>query len=378
MRLVPLSLFILTALCAQDWMNQGVSAFKNARYAEAIAAFQKAVDLNPNDSVPHLYLGTAYLSQYIPGADSSENALVATNAETEFRRVLDLDSSNAQALGSLASLKYQQAQAIRQVEEKARKLDEARDLYRKLADADPQNREAPYALGVIAWSKAYAARMAARRQIGMNPEDPGPLSISSVRLPLKSQYGPTIDEGISNLEQALRIDPNYDDAMAYLNLLFRERADLADSPMEYQRDITMADDWVQKALAAKKVKADKWYSPSGNLTPPPPPPPSGQATGQTPQRIRVGANVEAANLIYKVPPIYPSLARQARIQGTVRFSVVIGNDGRVDHLQLISGHPLLVSAAQEAVRQWVYKPTLLNGSPVEVVTQVDVNFTLEP
>jgi protein TonB len=93
-------------------------------------------------------------------------------------------------------------------------------------------------------------------------------------------------------------------------------------------------------------------------------------------RIRVGGNVQAANLIRKVSPSYPPLAKQARVQGTVRFTAIIGKDGTIQNLQLVSGHPLLVSAAQEAVKQWQYRPTLLNGEPVEVVTQIDVNFTL--
>ena len=95
-----------------------------------------------------------------------------------------------------------------------------------------------------------------------------------------------------------------------------------------------------------------------------------------PQRIRVGGNVQAANLIRKVQPVYPPLAKQARIQGTVRFTAIIGKDGTIQNLQLVSGHPLLVEAARQAVSQWHYKPTLLNGEPVEVVTQIDVNFTL--
>jgi protein TonB len=101
------------------------------------------------------------------------------------------------------------------------------------------------------------------------------------------------------------------------------------------------------------------------------------ATGGTvPQRIRVGGNVQSANLVDKVTPEYPPLAKQARIQGTVRFAVIIATDGTIKDLQLVSGHPLLVPAATDAVRQWVYKPTLLNGQPTEVETQIDVNFTL--
>jgi protein TonB len=110
---------------------------------------------------------------------------------------------------------------------------------------------------------------------------------------------------------------------------------------------------------------------------PPPPPPGKVEKPVTPQRIRVGGNVQAAKIVRQPKPIYPPLAKQARIQGTVRFTAIIGRDGTIQNLQLVSGHPLLVPSAQEAVKQWVYQPTLLNGEPVEVITQIDVNFTLQ-
>jgi protein TonB len=105
---------------------------------------------------------------------------------------------------------------------------------------------------------------------------------------------------------------------------------------------------------------------------PPPPPPK----PTTPQRIRVGGQVESAKLINKVSPEYPQLAKMARIQGTVRLEAVISKDGTIQDLKVLSGHPLLVKAALDAVKQWRYQPTLLNGDPVEVVTEIDVNFTL--
>jgi protein TonB len=112
-------------------------------------------------------------------------------------------------------------------------------------------------------------------------------------------------------------------------------------------------------------------------TAPPPPPPVKEAPKPvTPKQIRVGGNVQAAKLINQPKPAYPQLAKQARIQGVVRFNAVIGRDGTIQNLTLVSGHPLLVPAATEAVRQWRYHPTLLNNEPVEVVTQIDVNFTL--
>jgi hypothetical protein len=104
---------------------------------------------------------------------------------------------------------------------------------------------------------------------------------------------------------------------------------------------------------------------------PPQTPPGGSV-----KRIRVGARVQQENLLHSVDPVYPPLARQARIQGVVRFEVLIGKDGHVKDAMLIAGHPLLVPAAQEALKQWTYRLTLLNGDPVEVATIVDVPFTL--
>jgi len=96
----------------------------------------------------------------------------------------------------------------------------------------------------------------------------------------------------------------------------------------------------------------------------------------TPQRVRVSSGVVSGLLIRKVPPAYPPLARQARIQGTVILQAQISKTGDIENLQLISGHPMLAPAAIEAVKQWKYRPYLLNGEPVEVDTQVQVNFTL--
>jgi len=111
--------------------------------------------------------------------------------------------------------------------------------------------------------------------------------------------------------------------------------------------------------------------------PPPPPPVKKEAPKPTaPQRIRVGGNVQQAKLVRQPRPVYPPLAKQARIQGVVKLNAIISRDGTIQNLTVLSGHPLLVPSAMEAVKQWVYQPTLLNGEPVEVVTQIDVNFTL--
>jgi len=350
--------------------NQGVAAYKSARYAEAARLFQNAADLDPTNANARLYLATTLMRQWVPGGTDPDNQHLAQRAESEFRQVLQLSPDNREALASLASLAYNHAQSA-PAAEKERDFDTARDWYQRLANVDPRNKETFYSLGVIAWSRYYPALMAARKNLGMKPEDPGPLADASIRASLQSRFSAVIEDGIAQLNRALVIDSEYDDAMAYLNLLIRERADLVDSKSEYNREVAIADDWVKKALATKKAKAERASLP----TPPPLPPPPPGVDG-APQRIRVGGNVAQANLITKISPQYPEDAKRAGIQGVVKYTVLIAKDGTIANIQLISGHPLLVPVSTDAVKQWRYKPTLLNGQPVEVITQIDVTFTL--
>jgi protein TonB len=114
----------------------------------------------------------------------------------------------------------------------------------------------------------------------------------------------------------------------------------------------------------------------GNAPPPPPPAVKKEEKAVVPQRIRVGGNVQGAKLVQQPKPVYPPLAKQARIQGVVKLHALISKEGAIEDLKVISGHPLLVPSALEAVKRWVYQPTLLNGEPVGVDTEIDVNFTL--
>ncbi len=116
------------------------------------------------------------------------------------------------------------------------------------------------------------------------------------------------------------------------------------------------------------------FASSGPGVQPAPPPPIVAPKRSGP--VRVGGVVAEANIVRKVQPVYPPLAKSARVQGTVEFSATISKEGRVENLQLLRGHPLLVNAARDAILQWQYRPTLLNGQPVEVLTTITVNFTL--
>jgi len=110
--------------------------------------------------------------------------------------------------------------------------------------------------------------------------------------------------------------------------------------------------------------------------PPPQPPPPQKLRPNPAQPLRMGGIVIAARIVYQLKPEYPELARMTRVEGPVEFEAVIGKDGAIEQLKVLKGHPLLVKAALEAVRQWRYQPTLLNGEPVEVITEITVNFKL--
>lgn len=113
-----------------------------------------------------------------------------------------------------------------------------------------------------------------------------------------------------------------------------------------------------------------------DIAPPPPPPPPKVVEKKPTGPVRVGGQVKPPVLVKRINPVYPTLAKSARIQGAVKFTGIIGTDGTIQDLKVVSGHPLLVPAALAAVKQWVYQPTLLNGEPVQVITEITVNFTL--
>src|ERR1700729_355556 len=244
-------------LRSRDALNHGVQAYKGAHYAEAVDYFKSAVQLDPDNTMPRLYLATAYMSQYIPGAESPENMQLAKQAKEEFLKVLEKSPNDSTALASLASLSYQQAQGMPDLDAKLKKLDDAKEWYLKLIAADPQNKEGFYSLAVIDWVKWYAAWMKARADLGMKPEEAGPLKDKKVKAELSEKSAAIVDDGMKNLDKALQIDKDYDDAMAYMNLLVREKADLDDTPDQYKADVEKADVWVQKALDTKKMKAQK-------------------------------------------------------------------------------------------------------------------------
>jgi tetratricopeptide (TPR) repeat protein len=238
---------------SDDELKLGVAAYKNNQYDEAIQHFQKATELDPANVNAHLYLATSYVSQFIPGINSDDNNEMAKSAIFQYQKVLDLNASNEQKVNSAKGIAY--------LHLNMKNWDEARKYYQMASDLDPNDPENYYSIGVIDWSQCYQPRMEERARLGMRPDahlnsrNPEQKKICDE---LRAKNWSVIEDGISNLDKAIQLRPDYDDAMAYINLMYRERADLecADAAAR-NRDLKNADDWVDKTMATKKAKAQK-------------------------------------------------------------------------------------------------------------------------
>ena len=318
--------------------------------------------------VTALLISASFCAAQIGQGQQAEDAIAAQ---------LQQDPNNVALLLRLGAMKMADAGSVRDPVAKAAAFDAAQSCYDRVVAIDSNNTAALYSLGVLGWMRVFPELRTARAQSGMDPETPGPLRDTAARAVLNAKYATTLRDSIEYLNRVLAIDPQSNDAMAYLNLVYRAKADLEATPQAAGDDIAAADGWVHKALDTARAKHGTGHSYAPPPPPPPLPPPSANGSaGDGPGRIRVGGNVQEVNLIDRVDPVYPELAKRARIQGTVRFNAVIATDGTMANLTVVSGHPLLVQAALDAVRKWRYKPTLLNNAPVEVITTIDVDFSL--
>jgi len=237
-------------LRARDQLNKGVAAYKNAKYEQAIDHFQQAVSFDPTLINARLYLATAYAQQYIPGVEVEDNTRMANQAIDQYKQVLDRDPKNINSVKGIAYLYLQM-----------KRFNDAKEYYRKAIAMDPNDPEPYYSIGVIDWTQSYQPRNEARAKLGLKPEEPlNPKNKDQKQAceQLRQQYSPVIEDGINVLNKALELRPDYDDAMAYMNLEYREKADLeCDDPAARAADLKTADEWVDKTMATKKAKAEK-------------------------------------------------------------------------------------------------------------------------
>ncbi len=211
-------------LQARDNLNKGVRAFRDTHYENAVSYFKKAVELDPDLTTAEIYLGTAYAQQFVPNGRGEDNDKNAKLAIQTFEDVLKHDPTNVNAVAGLASI-YQNTQD----------LQKAHEYYMKYAQLDPTNKVPYYAIGSLDWIIVYDKN---------NP-------------PPAEEQGKLIDEGLANLDKSLALDQDYEDAMTYKNLLYREKARLSDSEEDKKKLTAMADEWFNKALEARKRNAEK-------------------------------------------------------------------------------------------------------------------------
>jgi tetratricopeptide (TPR) repeat protein len=222
--IVALAATSCAKLQARDNLNKGVRAFRNAEYEGAVDYFKEAIRLDPELTNAELYLATAYAQQFIPGAVSEDNQKNADMAIATFENVLKRDSNNVTAIGGLASI-YQNTNQFQK----------AREFYLKNAELEPSNPTPFYAVGSVNWIMVF------------NKNNPPP----------EEEQKQLIEEGLTNLDKALAINPDYEDAMTYKNLLYREKARLATEEAEKTQLIAQADEWFNKALETRKKNAEK-------------------------------------------------------------------------------------------------------------------------
>jgi tetratricopeptide (TPR) repeat protein len=252
--LVVLSSTSCQKLKARDQLNKGVQAYKNAKYEDAINHFQEAVADDPSLINARLYLATAFAQQYIPGADTPDNNKFAEQAIDQYKIVLQVDPKNINSIKGIAYLYLQM-----------KKFDLAKEFYKKASEADPNDPEPYYSVAVIDWTQTYIPRQEERVKIaGIKPEDSLAAKDRKACARVKEKNSANVQEGIDNLNKALQLRPDYDDAMAYMNLMYRERADIqCDDTSARAADLKTADEWVDKTMATKKAKAEKQPGASG-------------------------------------------------------------------------------------------------------------------
>jgi tetratricopeptide (TPR) repeat protein len=250
-------------LLARDQLNKGVESYKASHYEQAIDHFQKAVQLDPSLINARMYLATAFVSQYIPGVDSPDNLRTAQQAIDEYQKVIDANPARDQKVNSAKGIAYLYLNM--------KKFDDAKKYYRLASDTDPNDPEPYYSVGVIDWTASYQPRMERRAALGLKPEEhlnPKDKEQKKACAELKDKNTPAIQEGIESLNKAIQLRPDYDDAMAYMNLMYREKADVeCDDLAARAEDLKTADHWVDETLRVKKAKAEKAaQSAAGGIT----------------------------------------------------------------------------------------------------------------
>jgi tetratricopeptide (TPR) repeat protein len=233
---------------AHNELNAGVEAFKAAHYGEAVAHFRRAVELDPKLPLAKRYLATTLAQQIVPGVETQENLKTAQESVGLFEQVLAGDPHDVNSMKQIAAIDFS-----------LKKWDDAREWQKKVLTVNPGDAEAAYTIGVIDWTVAYRNAKDELSVAGLTDDGEGntkaPPELLTV---LKAKNAALTEEAIQYLQTAIESQPNYADAMVYLNLAYRRKADLefADNAAR-QDDVDKARMWSEKAIQARKANEEK-------------------------------------------------------------------------------------------------------------------------
>jgi tetratricopeptide (TPR) repeat protein len=235
-----------TSDAAREALNAGVTSFKAGRYAEAVASFQRATELDSGNENAHLYLGTAYAVQVVPNLETPENIKTGASALAEFDAVLGIHP------GELTAMKQEGA-----IYRNLQRYDRAMDMEKKIAAIEPNDPEPFYIMGFIDWVRAYKNAIQVLAADGLTDDGRGNVRTTRGACDkLRAENSDLVEDGIANLSRAIELNPNYSDAMQYLQLTYRRHADFAcGDKAALSTDLTLADQWTREAMEARKSEA---------------------------------------------------------------------------------------------------------------------------
>jgi tetratricopeptide (TPR) repeat protein len=231
-------------LKSRDQLTRGVQAFKNAQYEQATDYFQNAVRLDPKNATAKLYLATTYASQVVPNLMTPDNLALAQKAIDGFQAVLDSNPTDVTALKQIAS-----------INRNIQKFDLAKQYELKVIAAAPNEPEAYYIIGFVDWTLAYKNAVAVLAADGLTDQGDGnPKMTKGACAKMQAANTDLVNDGLKNLEQAVNLNPNYDDAMEYIQLTYRRKADLeCGNDAARKADLAESDQWTQRAMGARKA-----------------------------------------------------------------------------------------------------------------------------
>jgi tetratricopeptide (TPR) repeat protein len=244
-------------LRARDLLNRGVQAYKLGQFDQAEEDFKQSAELDPTLQTARIYLATAYASQFVPGSPAPENLQKGQQAITQFKKVLEQDPKNLSAIDGIGSMLFNMGSTPYNADT----LAESKQWHEKHIQLKPDDAQPYYWVGVIDWTLAFRANQKMRQDYNQNlPRRKKPIQASDplpekLRDQFASQYQQTVDEGIQELQKAMQLRSDYADAMAYLNLLYRQKADMVATPEERASLLKQADALVDQVKEIKQKEA---------------------------------------------------------------------------------------------------------------------------